>query len=143
MRLLTHNFLQSTVKGVTNGYPLQIVAERVQLIPSPYDATLLETMLHKIQYPSFLRAVSDLQSQLPETLSIATLPETLNDSNDTDDDQQQQQNELDDDNNNKPLLYTLLFDVHVLDGTLICPATQRRFPIKNGIPNMILHEDEV
>ena len=40
-------------------------------------------------------------------------------------------------------LHFFLFDVHVLDGMLQCPDTKRKFPIKDGIPNMILHEDEV
>jgi len=39
--------------------------------------------------------------------------------------------------------HKVLFDVHVLHGYLICPDTGRRFPVKDGIPNMILHEDEI
>jgi multifunctional methyltransferase subunit TRM112 len=30
-----------------------------------------------------------------------------------------------------------------VEGILLCPDTGRKFPIKDGIPNMILHEDEV
>jgi multifunctional methyltransferase subunit TRM112 len=30
-----------------------------------------------------------------------------------------------------------------LGGHLVCPDTGRRFPINDGIPNMILHEDEL
>lgn len=41
------------------------------------------------------------------------------------------------------LVHKLLLDVHVLEGSLVCPETGRRFPINNGIPNMLLHEDEV
>ena len=40
-------------------------------------------------------------------------------------------------------LYRVLFDIHIVEGFLICPDTGRRFPIKNSIPNMILHEDEI
>jgi uncharacterized protein YbaR (Trm112 family) len=29
------------------------------------------------------------------------------------------------------------------EGALICPETGRRFPVVNGIPNMLLAEDEV
>jgi multifunctional methyltransferase subunit TRM112 len=36
-----------------------------------------------------------------------------------------------------------LFEIHVLEGNLVCPESGRRFPIKDGIPNMLLHEDEV
>jgi multifunctional methyltransferase subunit TRM112 len=40
-------------------------------------------------------------------------------------------------------LHNLLFEIHVQDGELICPESGRRFPIKDGIPNLLLHEDEV
>jgi multifunctional methyltransferase subunit TRM112 len=29
------------------------------------------------------------------------------------------------------------------EGILICPETGRRFPVAKGIPNMLLNEDEV
>ena len=40
-------------------------------------------------------------------------------------------------------LHHVLLEVHVLDGELICPESGRKFPIREGIPNMILHEDEL
>lgn len=36
-----------------------------------------------------------------------------------------------------------LLEVEVVDGELICPETGRKFPIKQGIPNMLCNEDEV
>ena len=49
---------------------------------------------------------------------------------------------LSDDNMIK-LLHKLLFETVVVEGNLICPESGRKFPIVNGIPNMLLHEDEV
>jgi multifunctional methyltransferase subunit TRM112 len=40
-------------------------------------------------------------------------------------------------------LHHVLFNIHIIQGQLICPDTGRKFPIKQGIPNMILHEDEL
>ena len=40
-------------------------------------------------------------------------------------------------------LHKVLFDVHLIDGALICPGTGRRFPVKESIPNMLLHADEI
>jgi multifunctional methyltransferase subunit TRM112 len=40
-------------------------------------------------------------------------------------------------------LFRLLFEIHVLEGVLVCPDTGREFPIKDGIPNMVLHADEL
>ena len=34
-------------------------------------------------------------------------------------------------------------DVHVNSGYLECPSCHRQYPIVNGVPNMLLHEDEV
>ena len=40
-------------------------------------------------------------------------------------------------------LHKVLFDVYLVEGWLICPDTERKFPVKESIPNMILHEDEI
>jgi multifunctional methyltransferase subunit TRM112 len=40
-------------------------------------------------------------------------------------------------------VHNLLFQIHVIEGYLVCPVSGRRFPVKDGIPNMLLHEDEV
>ena len=37
----------------------------------------------------------------------------------------------------------LLFKIDIVEGNLVCMETQRKFPITNGIPNMLLNEDEV
>ncbi|GAX26934.1 multifunctional methyltransferase subunit TRM112 [Fistulifera solaris] len=127
MRLLTHNYLQSNVKGTEEGYPLGIVPETVEIEKSPVDRELLLSILPKLNYDAVHQAVAQLRlhcSTLPKLPS--TLPENI--SND--------ENLVND-------LYFVLFDVHVKNGCLVCPATQRKFPIKDGIPNMILHEDEI
>ena len=40
-------------------------------------------------------------------------------------------------------LHHALFNIHIIEGELVCPDTGRKFPVKQGIPNMILHEDEI
>jgi multifunctional methyltransferase subunit TRM112 len=37
-------------------------------------------------------------------------------------------------------LHTVLLEIEVLEGELICPETGRSFPIQNGIPNMLANE---
>lgn len=37
----------------------------------------------------------------------------------------------------------VLMEVEVIEGNLICPESGRKFPVSNGIPNMLLKEDEV
>lgn len=40
-------------------------------------------------------------------------------------------------------LHHILLEVDITNGYLECPETGRQFPICNGIPNMLLNEDEV
>jgi multifunctional methyltransferase subunit TRM112 len=39
--------------------------------------------------------------------------------------------------------YQLLMGVHVIEGAMTCPNCARKYPINQGIPNMLLREDEV
>lgn len=40
-------------------------------------------------------------------------------------------------------LHHILLGIDIVEGNLECPETGRQFPISNGIPNMLLNEDEV
>ena len=39
-------------------------------------------------------------------------------------------------------LYSILMNVHLVQGMLTCPVTGREFPVTDGIPNMMLDEEE-
>lgn len=41
------------------------------------------------------------------------------------------------------IVHHVLLEVEVVNGDLICPETGRKFPISDGIPNLLLNEDEV
>lgn len=126
MRLLTHNYLKSNVKGTTDGYPLDIEAVTVTEDASPVDRQVVEKFLTKIRYDALYQATQQLAGstekmpELPSSLPEGGLDDAL-----------------------IAQLHFCLFDVHLIEGFLICPATGRKFPVKDGIPNMILHEDEI
>lgn len=40
-------------------------------------------------------------------------------------------------------LFYICFQVDIVEGELICPETNRKFPISEGIPNMLIKEDEL
>lgn len=40
-------------------------------------------------------------------------------------------------------VHTLVMDIHIKEGALVCPNCSRKYPIKNSIPNMLLRDDEV
>jgi multifunctional methyltransferase subunit TRM112 len=136
----------------TKGYPLIIEATQIQQaeVASPMNRQMLLKLLPKIEYNALVQACRQLSASsssrilaedcsnvvasipdLPDTLPASLLEGTNNNSNNDEDD---------------ALLLSLhkvLFDIHIVEGFLICPDTGRRFPIKNSIPNMILHEDEI
>ena len=37
----------------------------------------------------------------------------------------------------------VLMEIEIINGDLLCPETGRKFPVADGIPNMLLNEDEV
>ncbi|TMW55982.1 hypothetical protein Poli38472_008630 [Pythium oligandrum] len=124
MRLITHNMLVCNKKGVENGFPLRIVAEEVEVVESEFNADFIRKMLAKIDWSAFLAGA--------KALNVAeALPEAYN---------------AEEHNTNEELLrkvHHALLDVHVKKGNLVCPESGREFPIVDGIPNMLLREDEV
>lgn len=40
-------------------------------------------------------------------------------------------------------VHHVLLEIDIVEGHLTCPETGRIFPINQGIPNMLLNEDEV
>jgi len=40
-------------------------------------------------------------------------------------------------------LHKTLFDVHVLEGSLVCPETGRRFAITGGVVDMMMTDEEL
>jgi multifunctional methyltransferase subunit TRM112 len=132
MRLLTHNYLQSNVKGTEKGYPLLIEPTKLEYEESPFNPDFVKALLSKINYEGLLFAQRQIAEKCTADLSnefqMPELPETL------------------DENVDETVLKNLhdvMFDIHVVEGALICPDTGRRFMINMGIPNMILHEDEI
>ena len=122
MRLITHNMLKSTIKGV-EGYPLAIEAEETRVQETEFSADFIYNMLARLDWPVFRSAAAGLgdADDLPETVSDA-------------------------DKENEEFLrkvHHLLLEVQVVNGQLVCPKTGRKYPIKDGIPNMLLHEDEL
>jgi multifunctional methyltransferase subunit TRM112 len=132
MRLLTHNYLQSNVKGTEKGYPLLIEPTKLEYEESPFDPDFVKALLPKINYEGLLFAQRQISEKCAADLSnefqMPELPESI------------------DENIDETVLKNLhdvMFDIHVVEGALICPDTGRRFMINMGIPNMILHEDEI
>jgi multifunctional methyltransferase subunit TRM112 len=134
---LSLSILSSLNTRTTKGYPLKIEATSVNIEESPMDVGLVSRMISKVDYGALLGAVSDIR--ITNLLSSDLLPEIPSEKPGV--------NDLlaaeGDTNAVLEALHVILFNIHVLEGALICPDTGRQFPIKDGIPNMILHEDEI
>ncbi|KAF7265296.1 tRNA methyltransferase subunit 11-2 [Rhynchophorus ferrugineus] len=124
MKLLTHNMLTSKcVKGVNVGYPLTINASDVRVADVDFNPDFISRLIPKIDWPVLYNAaeslghVEDLPKETPVNYE-----------------------------NNEEFLkkaHRALLEVEVVHGELVCPESGRKFPINNGIPNMLLNEDEV
>mmetsp|Transcript_7361 Transcript_7361/g.14500 ORF Transcript_7361/g.14500 Transcript_7361/m.14500 type:complete len:124 (-) Transcript_7361:367-738(-) len=122
MKLLTHNMLACHIKGVKNGYPFDIEVEKTQIVNADYDPDFLVRMVPKLNWPAFLQGAKQmgLKPQLPNEVT----PDMLNN-----DDFLQK-------------FHHCLMEVCLIEGTLICPSTGRRFKVSKGIPNLLLNDDE-
>ncbi|EDW70619.1 multifunctional methyltransferase subunit TRM112-like protein [Drosophila virilis] len=124
MKLSTYNFLTSmAIKGVKVGYPLKLTINKKDVIESEFNPVFIERLLPKLDWSAVYGAaqVAELAEDIP-----AAQPENI-----AEDEQLLQR------------LHHLLFEIDVLEGQLECPETGRIFPIADGIPNMLLNEDEV
>ncbi|ALC44184.1 CG12975 [Drosophila busckii] len=124
MKLSTYNFLTSmAIKGVKVGYPLKLRITKKDLVESEFNPTFIERLLPKLDWSAVHAAAQ--QAELADDIP-AEQPENI------------AENEL-----LMQKLHHLLFEIDVLEGEMECPETGRVFPITDGIPNMLLNEDEV
>uniref|UniRef100_A0A0K0D3T5 Multifunctional methyltransferase subunit TRM112-like protein n=1 Tax=Angiostrongylus cantonensis TaxID=6313 RepID=A0A0K0D3T5_ANGCA len=118
MKLLTHNFLSSRfLKNVVNGYPLILRANQKANKEVEFNEKFVLNMMPKVDYASLYNAALSIgeAGNMP-----ATLPEDW-----------------------ETNLHRVMLCVEIVDGELECPDTGRKFPIKDGIPNLLVNENEV
>ncbi|KAF9042867.1 hypothetical protein BDP27DRAFT_1244275 [Rhodocollybia butyracea] len=121
VRLITHNILACHVKGCTsNNFPLQLQGVQIELREAEFNPEFLKTFLPKIEW----KALVDTAKEARDTSLPLEQPEML------------------DDEFLKNLHHVLL-EIHIEEGTMICPNCKHNYPISNGIPNMLLAEHEV
>merc|ERR1711915_521599 len=124
MKLITHNMLTSKgIKNVKEGFPLKIQADEVKTVDIDFDQEFISRMVPKLDWKALVFAAQCVGHQ-------EDLPDSIPDGYDGDEELLKK-------------LHHILLEVEVTSGCLVCPETQRKFPITNGIPNMLLNEDEV
>ncbi|KAK0085441.1 hypothetical protein PV325_005216 [Microctonus aethiopoides] len=122
MKLLTHNMLTSKcLKGVTTGYPLGI-AKDIKVSVVDFNSEFISRMIPKLDWAALWKAAESIGH-------VGELPQTL----------------IQDFENDEEFLkkvHHVLLEVEVINGDLLCPESGRKFPINDGIPNMLFNEDE-
>ncbi|KAH8823046.1 Trm112p-domain-containing protein [Flagelloscypha sp. PMI_526] len=121
VRLITHNILACHVKGCTShNFPLEIKDAVVELREAEFNIDFLKGFLPKLEWPALVQAA--------RTLGDTSLPT--------------EQPEMLDDEFLK-LLHHVLLEIHIEEGSMVCPGCSHIYPISNGIPNMLLAEHEI
>ena len=109
-------------KQCSGGFPLNIVARETNLVESEFNADHVKSMLSRIEYEALLSAAASVgMSNLPPSYSKSDLEDEMF----------------------LRAVHDVIMDFHVEEGELVCPKCDRKFPISMGIPNMLLHDDEV
>ena len=128
MKLLTHNMLQCHVKGVRNGYPLRIEAQQdggrfeVEVREAEFSADFLRHILPRLDWAALLEAAKALGEV---AVGLPDAPPT---------------DAMMHDDAFLQTFHRILLEVTVVEGELVCPESERRFAVKNAVPNMLLHE---
>ncbi|KAI6177853.1 Protein of unknown function DUF343 domain containing protein [Aphelenchoides bicaudatus] len=124
MKLLTHNFLSSQfLRNVKEGYPLILRATKVEQKDVSFNEEQISKLVPKINYPVLVQAAESVGVDVKEYPK--DLPSEWQ--------------------SNTPFLKQvcdLAMSVDVVDGELECPETGRKFIIREGIPNMLVNDDE-
>jgi multifunctional methyltransferase subunit TRM112 len=121
MRLLTHNFLKCVTKDCTgkDSFPLQLAATQVERDEEcDFVLEAAQKLLSRVDLAALQSGVSQLglMDQIDGDVHVEGLVKTA---------------------------FELLMGVHIIEGVMTCPNCARKYPINQGIPNMLLREDEV
>ena len=149
MKLMTHNMLMSP--GTRNGFPLAIEVEKMEVVEAEFNADFCARMIEKLEWAALVATVASVRATRnssrnsfaahhahaqPHRRSRATLRAAQ---------LKLEKGELppavpEDYATNEEFLKALhhvILEVEIVEGVLVCPETDKRFPIKEGIPSML------
>lgn len=136
MRLLTQNMLQCNVKKCTQGYPLFLEQVQHEQENIEFNKEFLERLIEKIDWKAFQ---TTLRNNLNWEPYIQTPPIYSNA-----DDSTETLGIQYDENNQEwwEWFHEFLLNRKIIHAKMTCPKCHHVFPITDGIPNMLLREDE-
>ena len=99
-----------------------IAARETKVVASEFNPNHIKSMLSRIEYEALVSSAN--------SVGLSTLPPSYSES------------DLEDEMFLRAV-HDVIMDFHVEEGDLVCPKCERKFPVSMGIPNMLLHDDEV
>ncbi|KAF8819435.1 Trm112p family domain-containing protein [Cardiosporidium cionae] len=126
MRLLTHNLLVCNRQHCSGGFPLTVkllgdIDNSTNKVEIDFNEHLIQNLLNILDWESLTNTATSLGISLPPSFTESDK----------------------DDEMFLRAIHEVVLEFHILEGSLVCPACDRVYPISKGIPNMLLHEDEV
>lgn len=122
MKLFTHNLLKCNGKKCNiNNYPLKIVATKVDKQAVEFNKDMMTKFLKKVDVEALISGAKDLGIS---NIDLSNLKEE----------------DLIKENILKEL-HSLLFETVLVDGNLICNGCGLTYPVKNGIPDMVVDDE--
>ena len=117
------NMLMCNVKSCTkNNYPLIIKVDESKIIDTEFNPEFIEKLIPKLDWPALYQTIL--------TFGVDSFPKEF-------------KQEFVQDEEFLHELHNYLLQTHIIEGYLECPNCKRKYPIKNGIPNMILKDEEI
>ena len=137
MKLLTHNLMQSHVKGVVNGYPLLLEVADKKINEIDFNPNFVTRMMEKIDWKVLKGAAEQCYANDDVASSrVSSIPADPSQLISASGDSQYSEEFL-------KLAHHLMMEIEVIEGFLVCPESGRKFKITRGIPNMLLTEQEL
>ncbi|KAJ3415624.1 hypothetical protein HDV05_004500 [Chytridiales sp. JEL 0842] len=113
--------LMCHAKGCTsNNFPLRIEEAEVESLEAEFNEGFMRRLLTKLDWDAFVQTafalgVDQLPPTMPEVVDEAMLQR----------------------------LHKIALETRVKEGRMVCPNCGHVYPIRDGIPNMLLQETEV
>jgi len=113
-------------KQCSGGFPLKILLDESKekastLEPGTFNAEFIQHILSRLDWQALRKTANSLNLDVPLAYT-------------------------DEDKGNLDFLqavHRIILDFQVLEGKMVCETCKREYPITNGIPNMLLQDDEV
>ena len=126
MKAITHNILICNIKKCEESkknFPFIIIANKVENKPSKFDIELTKKLYESLDKEALNEFCKDLNMVKYDFTKI--------------DDNIKKENEF------WKYVHKVIDETLIIEGNLKCPNCQREFPIINGIPDMVLRDDEM